>query len=64
MPVGQPVLDTNYKHLINNTNVNLDINDDNKSDYNNSNYNSILRENLHKMDNITGYNHQLGVHLF
>ena len=35
MPVGQPFLDTNYKHLEHNTHVNLDKND---SDYNGHNY--------------------------
>ena len=35
MSVGKPVLDTNYKHSKNNTNVNLDKNDDN-NDYNNN----------------------------
>ena len=41
MPVGQPAIDTIYKHLKNNTNVNLDKNDDDDNDYNHSNYNSI-----------------------
>ena len=49
MPVGQAVLDTNYKHLKNNTNVNLDKNDDNKNDYNNSHHNGILRGKMHKI---------------
>ena len=35
MPVGQPFLDTNYKHLEHKTHVNLDKND---SDYNGHNY--------------------------
>ena len=41
MPAGQPVLDTNYKHLKNNTDVNLDKNDDDNNDYDYSNRNSI-----------------------
>ena len=41
MPVEQPVLDTNYKHLKNNTN--LAKNDDDKNEYNYSNHSSIER---------------------
>ena len=41
MPVGQPVLDTNHKHLKNSINVNLDKNDDDNNDYNYSNHNSM-----------------------
>ena len=41
MPVGQPVLDANYKHLKNNTNVNVDKHDDDNDDYNYNNYNSL-----------------------
>ena len=45
MPVEQPVLDTNYKHLKNDTN--LAKNDDDKNDCNYSNHSSDrLREEL------------------
>ena len=51
MPVGQPAIDTIYKHLKNNTNVNLDKNDDDNHDYNYSNHNSI-EEKLHKISQL------------
>ena len=51
MPVGQPAIDTIYKHLKNNTNVNLDKNDDDNHDYNYSNHNSI-EEKLHTISQL------------
>ena len=40
MPSGLSALDTNYKHMKNNTNVNLDKIDNGNNDYNFSNHNS------------------------
>ena len=46
MPVGQPVLDTKYKHVKYNTNVNLDKNDNDNNGYKHSDHNSTAKETI------------------